>query len=88
MSRAGTCLGKIRKTVAEALGLPAGIDVLVGCHDQIAATVGGGAIEQGDVVLGEGSTEALNLLIGTEDISRPRKMRLPIEPYLDSNTMS
>ncbi|MCI8506411.1 MAG: hypothetical protein HFI67_09520 [Lachnospiraceae bacterium] len=79
--RAGTRLGPIRRKLAEELGLPFGLEILSGCHDQISAAIGGGALESGDAVLGEGSTEALNLLVDKAQIGRLKKGRLPIEPF-------
>lgn len=79
---AGSRLGKIRKKISEELGLPRSLEILAGCHDQISAAVGGGASEPGDAVLGEGSTEALNLLFDARQMENMKKARLPVEPFV------
>ncbi len=82
IGRAGTRLGPVRKKWREELGLPADMEILAGCHDQISAAVGGGAVRPGDAVLGEGSTEALNLLTDRKGAERIRQARLPMEPFV------
>lgn len=83
VGKAGSPLGKIRQEMAKELGLPRDVTVLIGCHDQIAAVVGGGALCAGDAVVGEGSTEALNLLIENVDIPKAQKLQISIEPFID-----
>ena len=83
VGRMGTSLGKIRKSLSEELGLPQDMEILVGCHDQISATIGAGAIEAGAAVLGEGSTEALNVRVERENLLHLQKSRLPVEPFVD-----
>ena len=83
---AGSELGKIRKSVCEKTGLPEGITILAGCHDQISATVGSGAILPGEAGLGEGSTESLNLLIDSKAVQELKRSNLPIEPYIEKGT--
>ncbi len=81
--RAGSLLGCIRREVSDELGLPADMKIMVGCHDQISATVGGGVVKAGDAVLGEGSTEALNLLVDEEQRKRLKAAHLPVEPFVE-----
>lgn len=83
VGRMGSSLGKIRKSLSEELGLPQDMEILVGCHDQISATIGAGAIEAGAAVLGEGSTEALNVRVERENLLHLQKSRLPVEPFVD-----
>ena len=83
VGRAGTPVGKILPEMADRLGLPCELTILAGCHDQIAAMVGGGALQPGDAVIGEGSTEALNLLIERDDIDKALRHQMPVEPFLD-----
>ncbi|MDO4323021.1 MAG: FGGY-family carbohydrate kinase [Lachnospiraceae bacterium] len=82
VTSAGTFLGNIRREVSEELNLPAEVKILVGCHDQISAAIGGGAVVPGDAVLGEGSTEALNLLVGNEQTEQLKNAGLQIEPFI------
>lgn len=60
---AGTVLGRLRRELAQELGLPQSIQVVVGCHDQIAANLGSGITQPGEMLAGEGSTESFNLII-------------------------
>lgn len=81
----GARVGKIRKALADELGLPRDLEVVVGSHDQCASALGSGAIETGDVAAGEGSTESLNLILGEEYITGPFcKKGLCYEPYIQS----
>lgn len=84
--RTGSRNGKIRKNISMELGLSDDIEILVGCHDQISATVGGGAVKPGDALLGEGSTEALNVLLDSKQILKIKKAWLPIEPSVEQGT--
>ena len=63
----GSVLGKLRQDMARKLGLPEELEVFVGCHDQCAALLGGGAVKEGDVVSGQGSTESYNILTKNEN---------------------
>jgi len=51
--------GKLRPDAAEATGLPAGIPVSPAVHDQYAASLGVGAVREGDVSLGAGTAWAM-----------------------------
>lgn len=51
--------GKLRDEAAEATGLPAGIPVSPAVHDQYAASLGVGAVEEGDLSLGMGTAWAM-----------------------------
>lgn len=79
----GTCAGRIRPGLAAETGLPDSLQVVVGCHDQCAATLGSGGVERGDIAAGEGSTESLNLVVGKEDITdRFYGQNICLEPYI------
>lgn len=79
----GTLVGKIRKEVAGETGLPESVQVVVGCHDQCAATLGAGCIMSGEMAAGEGSTESLNLVINQENITQELiKTDICLEPYV------
>lgn len=79
----GTLAGRIRKEVALETGMPETLQVVVGCHDQCAATLGAGCTESGEMAAGEGSTESLNLVIDREKISENFfKTDICMEPYV------
>lgn len=80
----GQELGKILPSVAEELGLPVNLKVIMGCHDQCSALLGAGAVRTGDIMAGEGSTESINLIIEKKDFSPAfYDNQLCYEPYLD-----
>jgi xylulokinase len=51
----GTEIGKVAKPIAEELGLPPGISIVSGAHDQCANAVGCGVIDSGNAVYGMGT---------------------------------
>ncbi len=55
----GTVVGEIGATAAEEWGLPAGTQVVTGAHDQPAAAIGVGAIEEGVACYGLGTVECV-----------------------------
>lgn len=56
---AGSLVGTITDAVSAATGLPAGIPVYNGAHDQYCASIGAGAIQAGDMLLSAGTTWVL-----------------------------
>ena len=52
---AGTAIGTVGRTIADALGLPAGIPIISGGHDQCCNGVGCGVIEPGQAMYGMGT---------------------------------
>ena len=83
----GTSAGRLLPAIAEELGLPSDLEVLVGCHDQCAAALGAGCVGRGDMVAGEGSTESLNLVVAKEDITQRFYERdICMEPYIIPGT--
>jgi xylulokinase len=48
-------IGTVAKSVAERLGLPPGVQIVAGCHDQCAAAVGCAAVEDGQAACGMGT---------------------------------
>ncbi len=56
---AGALVGFITESVSAATGLPAGIPVYNGAHDQYCASIGAGAIHSGDMLLSAGTTWVL-----------------------------
>jgi len=82
----GDCLGKIRKELAEELGLPENMRIYMGCHDQCCATLGGGAYEPGMLVMGQGSTESINLIVDASVFSASEELirrSMCVEPFLE-----
>lgn len=55
----GAPVGELRREAAQAAGLPAGIPVFNGAHDQYCAAVGSGSVEEGDMLLSAGTTWVL-----------------------------
>lgn len=55
----GKCVGTLVQKAAEELGLPEGVPVFNGAHDQYCASVGSGAIHPGDMLLSAGTTWVL-----------------------------
>lgn len=56
---AGTLVGTTSAAVSAATGLPEGIPVYNGAHDQYCASIGAGAIQAGDMLLSAGTTWVL-----------------------------
>lgn len=83
----GTIVGNIRPELAKETGLPETLQVVVGCHDQCAATLGAGCTAGGDVAAGEGSTESLNLVVEKERITDDFwNLDVCLEPYIVPGT--
>jgi sugar (pentulose or hexulose) kinase len=59
----GTLAGEIRKSIAEELGLPEDVRVFMGAGDQQAAALGVGAVEEGMVSIGIGTSSALSMTL-------------------------
>lgn len=59
---AGTCLGAVLPELAVQLGLPEGVQVVMGCHDQIVNALGAGVEEIGDAVDTSGTCECITPL--------------------------
>jgi xylulokinase len=51
----GTAIGTVSDAVAARLGLPQGVAIMAGCHDQCANAVGSGAIAEGPAACGMGT---------------------------------
>jgi len=83
---AGRPVGRVRGEIARALGLPEGLTLYAGCHDQCAATLGAGVFEKGGVMAGEGSSESLIVLAGRGEIDASADLMadraLSFEPFV------
>jgi len=55
----GAEVGRLRAEAAAAMGVPVGISVFNGAHDQYCAAIGAGAVEDGDMLLSAGTTWVL-----------------------------
>ena len=83
----GTLAGNIRPELAKETGLPETVQVVVGCHDQCAATLGAGCTTGGDVAAGEGSTESLNLVVDQDRLTDDFwNLDVCLEPYIVPGT--
>ena len=73
----GSVIGELKPDVAAELGLPAGVKVVIGAHDQIVNALACGVREPGDAMDGTGTTECIEPLFA--DI--PRNMEFISENY-------
>ncbi len=80
----GTLLGKIRWKLADELRLSHDINIFLGCHDQSSATLGGGALSEGDIVSGQGSAESYNMILDSQ-LDAYKKIGLTYQPYVLAN---
>jgi len=55
----GTVAGEILLELARELGLPEKAKIVIGCHDQVAAAIGAGALRPGIAVNGSGTVECI-----------------------------
>lgn len=82
----GSFLGKIKSDLAKELGLSSNIDVYLGCHDQCSATLGGGVLTPGSLMIGEGSTESINLVVDETVFKYSSKLiesKTCVEPFVE-----
>ena len=71
----GTVIGEISRAVAAKTGLPTGIKLVTGGHDQVCAAIGGGIIHPGMAIDGIGTVECI-----TPVFNRPL-----LQPYMMKN---
>lgn len=80
----GSIIGKIRPSLAKETGLLEDTYIVMGCHDQVAASLGSGAVLAGDIMAGEGSSESINLVVDKNSISEKfMDYQLCYEPYVE-----
>ncbi len=80
----GTRAGTVRPDVAGELGLPASCVIVTGCHDQVGAAVGTGALETGTAVDGTGTVECITPVFGPEVLQEKLyDYGYAVIPYLD-----
>ncbi len=82
----GTALGPLRAELSRKLGLPDSLSVIMGIHDQCAATLGSGSLLPGEVMLGQGSTESINCVVHKSHLNDLIiENQLCFEPYVDKD---
>jgi xylulokinase len=74
----GTVVGRIRKPLAESLGLPADAQIVTGTHDQCCNALGAGIVAAGRAVCG----------IGTFECNTPVYSRLPDNAFMRSRGLN
>lgn len=82
----GTEIGCICTQLAMDLGLRSEIKVVLGCHDQVGSTLGGGIFSVGCTLVGEGTTESINSVVDASiwdyrDLLQERG--ICVEPFLE-----
>lgn len=85
VAQTGTVIGGILPEVSGKIGLPKSLRVVLGCHDQAAALLGSGGVKAGDIMLGEGSTESINLLVNKEEVGSVLEKHIYLEPYVQDD---
>ena len=55
----GTAAGRVTRSMADELGMAPEALVVIGCHDQVAASIGAGAMKPGTAVNGSGTVECV-----------------------------
>ena len=62
----GTLAGTIKAEIAKRLGLSSDVKIVIGCHDQVAASIGSGILEPGMAADGAGTVECITPLFQGE----------------------
>ena len=78
---AGTVLGHIGHAVAHELGLPDGITVVQGGHDQPMGALGGGVAAPGQALYSIGTTEAIVAVVPSFEATLPQR-GIPCYPHV------
>ncbi len=66
----GAKIGELTKDMADKLGLPAGMPIVAGAHDQPAAALGAGIVEAGRAVDGTGTVECITASLAEPVINK------------------
>ncbi len=88
IQRVGALMGKVKAELAKELGLHDNILIYLGCHDQCSATLGGGVYSPCSAMIGEGSTESINVIVDQSIFEHSEeliKRKLCVEPFLTEN---
>jgi len=67
---AGTVIGKVSDKLAEELGLPPGVQIVSGAHDQCANAVGCGVVDAGSAVYGMGTYHCITPVFASPPASQ------------------
>lgn len=79
----GTVAGEILPSLAEKLGLPGKIQIVSGCHDQIAACIGAGVLRPGMAADGSGTVQCITPVYrGIPDAERIQQGRYAVVPFV------
>lgn len=82
----GTIAGSIKKELAEELGLPSGLVVVTGGHDQACAALGAGILSEGSAVEGIGTADCITTAFSEPALnSTMLKSNLNCEPHILEN---
>ncbi len=65
----GTEVGRLDPSLARDLGLPAGVTLVAGAHDQPAGAVGAGVLEDGEAIVSTGTAEVLSTTFAADPAS-------------------
>lgn len=85
VAQTGTVIGEILPEISEKMGLPKSLRVVLGSHDQAGALLGSGGVKAGDIMLGEGSTESINLLVNRAEADSILEKNIYLEPYVQDD---
>lgn len=78
----GAAVGRLRRGIAEELGLSPNVTLYAGAHDQVCAALGVGVLGPGDCVDGMGTSECITAFVsGQPDVSRMLSSSFCLEPY-------
>ena len=83
---AGGKVGTVLPQIAQQLGLPSGVQVIMGCHDQIVNALGAGVHAVGDAVDTSGTCECLTPLFASMPKERAfQENNFACVPYLEGS---
>lgn len=83
----GTIAGVMREELKQELGITGKAAVTGGCHDQVAAAAGVGALKNGDAVNGSGTVECITpVFAGEKDGGKMMEGNYCTVPYMGQNT--
>jgi xylulokinase len=78
----GQPIGRISRRIADEIGIPHGILLVSGAHDQVAAAIGAGAVEPGEAADGIGSAECITAVLPPDvNLKALHKHNICAEPH-------
>jgi len=75
LAPSGTAIGTVADSLADELGLPHGVVIVSGAHDQAANAVGSGVIEPGQAFYGMGSYHCITPVVAERRPAQPMLVR-------------